>query len=404
MNYRFADRMSRFSSSAVRDILKWTQGKDIISFAGGLPAEEMFPVSQLKQALDAVFEADNRLVFQYGLTEGSAVLRQLLSQRLALKGIHASPHELLVTTGSQQSIDLTARIFVEPGDYVLTENPTYLAALQVFQAAGATVAGVDRDSEGIRPELLEAAVLTHAPRLLYVIPSFANPTGAVWSLERRKQVLDICSRHGVVIVEDDPYGELVFDEAAAKPSLMALSGRAADSPVIYTGTFSKTVVPGLRTGWAAADEQIIRQLAKAKQSADLHSSCLDQQALVELLRGFDLDLHIRMLRTAYAKRMRTMAECLRSDPVWDRCSFTEPEGGMFLWLKLPDGLDPEALLPVAIAEGVAFVPGSGFFTDGMAQPYIRLNFSHSDPAKIREGMSRLTRAVARYMEQTGLPA
>jgi 2-aminoadipate transaminase len=396
MNYRFAQRMSHFSSSAVRDILKWTQGRNVISFAGGLPAEELFPTEQLKEAFARVF--GNSSALQYGLTEGTVALRQLLSARLAARGIRAGTDELLVTTGSQQSIDLTARIFIEPGDVVITENPTYLAALQVFQSAGANIVGLDTDQEGIQVELLEHALRKHRPKLLYVIPTFANPTGAVWSLERRKQVLELCSRFEAVILEDDPYGELAFDANSMKPSLMALSEQAAGSRVIYTSTFSKTVVPALRLGWAAADEQIIKQLAKAKQAADLHSSCLDQQALVELMREFDLDAHISRLRLIYAERMRTMLECLKTDPLWHSTRYKEPEGGMFLWLELPEGSDPQALLQLAIREGVAFVPGSGFYTDGGGQRSIRLNFSHSSPDTIREGMARLSRAYAKYKE------
>lgn len=403
MNYRFADRMTRFSSSAVRDILKWTQGRDIISFAGGLPAEEFFPAEELQAAFGRIFANGNRKALQYGLTEGLTELRGLLSNRMAAKGICAGTEQLLVTTGSQQTIDLTARIFLEPGDVVLTENPTYLAALQVFQAAGARVDGLAADDEGIRTDLLEAALKEHRPKLLYVIPTFANPTGAVWSLERRKRVLELCSHYGTVILEDDPYGELVFDGSSAKPSLMALSAQHAEGTVIYTSTFSKTVVPALRIGWAAADERIIRQLAKAKQAADLHSSCLDQWALVELLDRFDLDSHIGSLRRVYAERMRTMAECLQTEPLWNRLSVRTPEGGMFLWLELPEGDDPAALLPLAIEEGVAFVPGAGFFTDGTGQRTMRLNFSHSQPDVIREGMSRLTRAYAKYKSHAGQP-
>lgn len=398
MEYRFAERMSRFSSSAVRDILKWTQGKDIISFAGGLPAEELFPVTELGEAFTRMFQTDNRLMLQYGLTEGSQALRQLLIQRMAKRGIQASMGEVLITTGSQQSIDLSARVFIDAGQVVLTENPTYLAALQVFQGAGAAIIGIDSDGEGIRPDLLEAAIKEHGPRLLYVIPTFANPTGAVWSLQRRQQVLQLCSRYGILILEDDPYGELIFDSAKAQPSLMALSGQAAGSPVVYTSTFSKTVVPGLRIGWTIADGRIISQMAKAKQSVDLHSSCLDQQALVELLGGFDLDGHIGRLRSIYGERMRTMVQELRISPAFKDCIVQEPEGGMFLWLELPEGVSAEALLPLAIAEGVAFVPGSGFYTGAPQERFIRLNFSHSSLDRIKEGISRLSRALAQYSE------
>lgn len=398
MDYRFAERMSLFSSSAVRDILKWTQGKDVISFAGGLPAEELFPFAPLKEAFSRLFEGDPRSAMQYGLTEGYIPLREMLAERMGAKGIRCSTQELLLTTGSQQVIDLVARILLENGDTVLTENPTYLAALQVFQAAGARIVGVGRDSEGIDLDRLEQAILEHRPKLLYVIPTFANPTGAVWGLERRNRVLELCREHGVIILEDDPYGELSFGPSSRLPSLMSLTRTVADSPVIYTSTFSKTVVPALRTGWAIADERIVRQMAKAKQAADLHSSCLDQQALFRLLKNFDLDAHITVLRSVYKERMETMVQCLRSEAVWRDVRFTEPAGGMFLWLELPNGLEADGLLPLAIEEGVAFVPGSGFYTGVEKLPSIRLNFSHSRPELIREGMARMTRAYHRYAE------
>lgn len=399
MEYPFAKRMSRFTSSAVRDILKWTQGKDVISFAGGLPAEEWFPKAELQEAFNRIFEGGDAKAFQYGLTEGFIPLREQLCRRMETKGIRCSTSELILTTGSQQAIDLTARILLDDGDVVLTENPTYLAALQVFQSAGASIVGVDREGDGISPELLEQAILKHRPKLLYVIPTFANPTGAVWSLERRRQVLDICTRHGVLILEDDPYGELIFDPEVRPMSLMALSNAAAGSPVIYTSTFSKTVVPALRTGWTVADERIIRQLAKAKQAADLHSSCLDQQALHQLLSDFDLDGHIAKLRGIYRERMEAMVSCLQQDSCWSDVRYTVPSGGMFLWLELPEGIEAAELLPFAIEEGVAFVPGTGFFTEPCDKPTIRLNYSHSRPEVIREGMARLTRAYTRYIAQ-----
>jgi 2-aminoadipate transaminase len=402
MEFRFASRMSRFTSSAVRDILKLTQGRDIISFSGGLPAEELFPAEELKSAFSRVF-ADRR-VMQYGLTEGLPELRQLLSQRLAGKGIQASPDQLLITSGSQQSIDLTARILLEPGDLVITENPTYLAALQVFQSSGATILGLDTDENGIRPDLLEAALRDHQPKLLYVIPTFANPTGAIWSLERRQEILSLCTRYETMILEDDPYGELSFEAEALPPSLKALADAAGFPGVIYTSTFSKTVVPALRIGWTAADEAVIRQLAKAKQTADLHSSCLDQAALAELLKTFDLDGHIRRIRLEYATRMKTMLEVLRSDPAFGEIIVRTPKGGMFLWLELPGEVDMGTLLRLAVEEGVAFVPGTGFHTDGRGSRTIRLNFSHSAPEVIREGMLRLKRAYIRCRSVTGAEA
>jgi 2-aminoadipate transaminase len=299
MNYTFSSFTDGLKSSAVRDILKLTQGNAVISLAGGLPAEEHFPIEAVKEAFERVFQHGGKSSLQYGLTEGYTPLREAICQRMAKKGASVKPENMLITTGSQQAIYLLTRIYMSAGDVVLVENPTYLAALQIFQASGVRVVGVEADQDGMLLDDLEAKLKRHRPKMVYVTPTFANPTGKVWSLERRKGLLALCKPNNVLILEDDPYGEIQFDEKAEYPSIFSLDDHPEGSAVMYTSTFSKTVVPALRTGWIIGDSRVIAQMAKAKQAVDLHSSTLDQQALHQLLTHFDLDAHIRTIRNEY---------------------------------------------------------------------------------------------------------
>ncbi|WJH35083.1 PLP-dependent aminotransferase family protein [Paenibacillus sp. CC-CFT747] len=391
MDYRFADTMKHFQSSAVREILKLTQGKSVISFAGGLPAEELFPAAAIREAFNRIFEQGNSAL-QYGLTEGFLPLREALCARMARKNMRVPPRDMLVTTGSQQAIDLLAKVYLDPGDTVLVQEPTYLAALQVFQSHGAKVISVAGDPSGMDPEQLEAKIAEHRPKMVYVSPTFSNPTGYVWSLERRQALLDSCRRNNVLILEDDPYGELQYGSDETYPSIFSLDQHPEGSAVVYTSTFSKIAAPGLRTGWVIGDPTIIRSMAQAKQAADLQSSTMDQQALYYLLRDFDLDGHIALIRANYEERMRLMVSLLeglgRDDLRWN-----EPKGGMFLWLELPETLHAEHLLPLAVEKGVAFVPGSSFYAERPKHNTIRLNFTHSDRETMITGMERFAAAL-----------
>ncbi|MEB9896325.1 PLP-dependent aminotransferase family protein, partial [Bacillus cereus] len=282
MQYSFSTRVSSVESSAVRDILKLTQGKSIISFAGGLPAEEYFPMEAIRYAADRVLQQSPQAL-QYGLTEGTTVLRERLGARLhSQRSIPAGVDEILITNGSQQALDLFARALLNPGDTVLVENPTYLACLQVLRMQQANIVPVDSDDQGMIPEDVAEKLKRHKPKFVYVVPTFGNPTGRVWSVERRQALLNLCREHGTVILEDDPYGELRFTSDRV-PNIAALEGETDHRLVAYTSTFSKTVAPGLRTGWTVADRQIIRMMARVKQSADLHTSVLDQLILSEML-------------------------------------------------------------------------------------------------------------------------
>lgn len=396
MKYRFSKSLEGFSSSAVREILKLTQGSSIISFAGGLPAEEFFP-------LDAVSEAFTRVVgggksaLQYGLTEGYKPLRESLCKRMAAKNMLVTPDEMLLTTGSQQAIDLLTRVYIDEGDVILVESPTYLAAIQVFQAKGAKIYSVDSDSDGMILDDLSAKIAKHNPKMVYVIPTFSNPAGRAWSLERRQGLLDICRGADVLILEDDPYGEIQFDESESYPTVYSLGGKAEGGNVVYTSTFSKTVAPAFRTGWVMGDESLIRQVARFKQSADLHSSTIDQQTLYHLLEHFDLDAHISLIREQYLDRMKFMSGLLK-ELNWPGLKWEEPKGGMFIWVQLPEQINAADLLKIAVKEGVAFVPGATFYAENPQYNTMRLNYTHTDKETTVLGMKKLAKAMESYLQ------
>lgn len=392
MEYRFSTKVSQLQSSAVRDILKLTQGKDMISFAGGLPAEELFPVQAVREAADRVFAAGAGAL-QYGLTEGYLPLREQLCERMAAKQMIVSPDEMILTTGSQQAIDLLIGVLTEPGDTILVEKPTYLASLQVFAMHGLKIISADSDANGMIPESAEELIRAHKPKLMYAVPTFGNPTGRVWSEERRIRMLKLCQKHNMLVIEDDPYGDIKFNEHDRFPSLFSLAGKAENNPVLYTSTFSKTVAPALRTGWAIGDSRVIRMLAKAKQAADLHSSTMDQQILSQLLNRFDLDAHIGLISKEYGQRMLEMESLLKRVP---DLKWVTPQGGMFLWVEMPEGLDAEALLRCSVQKGVAFVPGSSFYANNPMRNTARLNYTHNKGARTEQGISRFIEAIGEF--------
>jgi 2-aminoadipate transaminase len=392
MQYTFSEATKHMTSSAVREILKLTQGKSIISFAGGLPAEELFPIEAVREAFQRVFDQGSHSL-QYGLTAGYTPLREQICARLAKKGMNVTKDDMVLTTGSQQAIDLLTRIYIEPGDVIMVENPTYLAALQVFHSRGASVIPVPGDDSGMDMEALVQQIEQHRPKLVYVTPTFSNPTGRVWSIERRKQLLAICRDYQVLILEDDPYGELQYDSEDHYPSIFSLDRHPEDSVVVYTSTFSKTVVPALRTGWVIGDRRIIQFIERAKEAADLHSSSLDQQALYQLMSHFDLDEHIATIRQQYKQRMRLMTDLL-TEHTSGKLRWNEPKGGMFLWVELPEGLHAQQLLKKAVDKGVAFVPGSTFYANSPQMNTMRLNFTHTNRENMILGMERLAAALS----------
>ncbi|WP_018932086.1 PLP-dependent aminotransferase family protein [Gracilibacillus lacisalsi] len=388
MKYGFSDRVKYLKSSAVRDILKVINQGNIISFAGGLPEEDLFPVKAVDEAFHKAITT-NKKALQYGETEGVPQLRELLADRMKQKGLHRSADNILITSGSQQAIDLFSRVMFNKGDVILTENPTYLAALQVFESYETKVVAVDSDDDGMVLADLEEKINQYKPKCIYVVPTYSNPTGKVWSLKRRERLLELANKYHVVIFEDDPYGELQFDESETPPSIASLDENGL---VLYTSTFSKTVVPAVRIGWIVGPHQIIRIMAQAKQATDLHTNSIGQHALVHLLQDFDIDEHIQTIRKTYYERMLVMKRLLEKANI-EGLEYIVPKGGMFFWVKLPKELNTTALLEEAVKEGVAFVPGAPFYVSDPEQNTLRLNFTNSEPALIEEGMKRFVKVL-----------
>lgn len=391
MDIRFSRRMDGLRPSSIREILKVAERPDIISFAGGLPAAELFPAAELKTAAERTLSELGARALQYGTTEGVRPLREKIAAEMAIRGVRCSADDILVTTGSQQSLDLVGKVFLDPGDVVLTENPTYLAAIQSFRCFEARFAAAPTDEDGVDPDAAEELVSRERPRFLYVIPNFQNPTGRTLSAGRRKALYELARRRDLIIVEDDPYGKLRYRGAAVPP----LKSFDEDGRVVYLSTFSKTVAPGLRVGWAVAPREVRERLVVAKQAADLHTSSLDQLVLDRYLADFDNAAHVERIRAAYGERCAAMEAALAGS-LGSAFRWTRPDGGMFLWLTGPAGFDSAVLLRDALERKVAFVPGADFFPDGSGRECLRLNFSNSSPERIREGVARLADLFSRF--------
>src|SRR5262249_43856816 len=331
--YRFATRMSHIKSSAVREILKCTERPEIISFAGGLPAPELFPIDALNHAHARVFAESGSAAMQYSPSEGWLPLREWIAARLTTRGIRAHAERTLITSGSQQGIDLVGRILLDSGDTVIVENPTYVAALQTFGVYRAQFLTVESDDDGMRVDQVEKALRTSRPKLIYAVPDFQNPKGTTLSLARRRRLVELASKYRVPILEDDPYGELRY-RGTALPSLASLD---RDGMVIYASTFSKTISPGMRIGWVCGAEEIVKALVIAKQSADLHTSTIEQRGAARLLQEFEYDEHVSLLRKVYGERSQAMISSIEKHfPRGTRS--TKPEGGLFLWVELPKAI------------------------------------------------------------------
>jgi 2-aminoadipate transaminase len=386
----FSARVGDVSSSPVRDILELTQRPQVISFAGGLPAPELFPAELLADAFAAALQPTQAArTLQYSATEGEPELRALLAERFALRGLRTSADEILVTTGSQQALGLVAAVLLDPGDTVLVESPSYLAALQCFGFAGARMVAVPCDEDGIDPEALPALIAEHAPKFLYVIPTFQNPTGRTVPAARRARLAQIAERHGLWLVEDDPYRELRYDGEPLAP-IGAFPG-AADRTVTIS-SLSKVLAPGLRLGWLRAPGALLRPLAIAKQAADLHTSTVDQRAACAALGAADLDEHIAYMCDQYRLRRDALHDGL-GQALPPGSTFNRPRGGMFVWARLPEGWDAGELLAGALRHDVAFVPGAPFFAAAPDPRTLRLSFTTHAPEAIVEGLARLRSAT-----------
>jgi 2-aminoadipate transaminase len=400
---RFALRTRGMTSSALRELLKLTSDPEIISFAGGLPAPEVFPLPQIQEAADRVLAEHGSIALQYAATEGYLPLRELLVRHMARYGITVTVDNVLITSGAQQALDLIGKLFINSGDRILTEEPTYLGALQAFTAYQAQYLPVPIDEEGLRIDRLEDA-LRAGPKLLYVLPNFQNPGGVTLSFERRRRLIELANHYGVPIVEDDPYGQLRY-EGEHLPPLVKLDaeyhgnghGHPFHGNILYLGTLSKTLAPGLRIGWVVAPAEVMNRLVQMKQGADLHTGTFTQMVAYETARGGFLDQHVKTIRRVYRERRDAMLAALeRHAPPGVR--WTHPQGGLFLWLTLPAGLDSKALLAGALREKVAFVPGASFHPCGGGERTMRLNFSYCTPEVIEEGIRRLSGVIAQGMK------
>jgi len=400
-DYRFAQRTQRMSSSAIRELLKFTTLPDVISFAGGLPAPEVFPIEAFKHSCDRVLSNYGSQALQYSTTEGYLPLREFIAERSGFYDVKISPDNILITSGSQQALDLLGKILINPGDRILVESPTYLGAIQAWASYGAEYVTVPMDNHGMNTEHLEEA-LRCGPKLIYVLPNFQNPTGVTLALERREALIELADKYGVPIIEDDPYGQLRY-KGVQLPSVLTLDDRlhCTDEAgycgnVIYLSTFSKIMAPGIRLAWVIAPSVIIKKMVQAKQGADLHTSTFNQMVAYEVAKDGFLEEHIDTIREIYSERRNIMLAALDSyfPPNVD---WTHPEGGLFLWGTLPDNLDAAEVLKSAVESKVAFVPGAPFFPLSGGHNTFRMNFSNASPGLIREGISRLGQVLKESM-------
>jgi len=375
--------------SAIREILKVAGRPNVISFAGGLPAPELFPLADIRESYDRVLGTGDPSVLQYGATEGYLPLREEIAAQMRAKGIKAEAGNILLTNGSQQGLDLIAKLFLNPGDEVLLQNPSYLGAIQTFRSYQANFRVIPTDGEGIDLIALESSIKEHRPKIMYLAPTFQNPTGTTLTLGERQTVARIASQYGIPVIEDDPYGELRYDGTTLPP----IKAFAAEDAVFYLGTFSKTLAPGLRLGWIVADRELIAKLILAKQGTDLHTSTLLQQATHYYLTHFNALEHIEKIRQTYKERRDLMLSELK-DNFSTQVKWTEPSGGMFIWLTLPENYDTLQLFPRVAAANVAYVPGIHFFAHGGSHSSMRLNFSNPTPLQIKQGIKLLAEILA----------
>jgi 2-aminoadipate transaminase len=392
MDELFAKRTEGVPQSFIREILKLTQSKEVISFAGGLPNPAFFPVKEVSDAAVKVLEKDGRSVLQYSNTEGYPPLREYISEYYRQrKNLKIPVEDIMITSGSQQATALTCMVLLNKGENVVIERPAYLGAIQSISFFEPVFRPIELLEDGIDIEALEYVYSNFPVKLFYSVPNFQNPTGITYSVENRKQIGEILSKHNSVFIEDDPYFEIKFKDVDI-PSIKTF----CENNVLLNGSFSKMVAPGFRLGWVCAQKNIMEKLNIAKQAADLHSSYFAQRVMHQFLADNDIEIHLRKIRSSYAKQKDAMINAM-AKYFPPEVKYTKPDGGMFLWVTLPEHLSSRVLLPLALKENVAFVPGDPFFSDGTGQNTMRLNFTNSSEERIEEGIKRLANVMKQVM-------
>ena len=398
MSLAFANRLNNVETSAIRELFKLLGKPGIISFAGGFPDSAMFDVDGIRAASNAALAEEPGAALQYGATEGYQPLREQLAAFMAAKGAKdVAPDQLIVTTGSQQALDLLGKTMISPGDKVIVEGPTFLATIQCFRLYGAELVSAPIDGNGVKTDELEKLIAEHKPKFVYLIPTFGNPSGAMLSLERRKKVLEMAVKHQTLIVEDDPYGDLYFGEAPP-PSLLALSSQVPGSRdlLAHCGSLSKVLSPGLRVGWMIAPPELLAKATMCKQFSDAHTSTFAQATAAQYLKAGRMPATLAHVRQVYAERAQAMGDALRKE-LGAAVEFVQPQGGLFVWARLTGAngavADGNVLAKKAIDQGVAFVPGAPFFCADPDHATLRLSFATAGVDKIQEGVARLGQAV-----------
>lgn len=397
MTFPFAQRLDNVETSAIRELFKLLGKPGIISFAGGFPDSAMFDVHGITEAVNKALIDEPGAALQYGATEGYQPLREQLAAFMQSKGAQVAADQLIVTTGSQQALDLLGKCLVDPDSKAIVEGPTFLATIQCFRLYGAELISAPIDGEGVQVDELERLITEHKPKFVYLIPTFGNPSGAMLSLERRKRVLELAVKHQTLIIEDDPYGDLYFD-APPPPSLLALSAQVPGSRdwLVHCGSLSKVLSPGLRVGWMVAPPELLAKATMCKQFSDAHTSTFAQATAAQYLAGGHMSATLARVREVYGARAKTMSDALRND-LGAEIDFVQPQGGLFVWARLTGAggkiKDGNEFAKRAIAEGVAFVPGAPFYCANPDLSTLRLSFATADEGKIREGIGRLAKAL-----------
>lgn len=382
---KFAKRADYAKASEVRELLKLTENPEVISFAGGMPAPELFPIEEMIKVSEVVLRENGKKALQYSATEGYGPLREYIVKRMAKNGMDTSVEQVLITSGSQQGLDLTGKVFLDEGDIVICESPTYLAAINAFRTYLPKFVEVKMDEDGMDMKDLEEALDKNpGTKIIYTIPDFQNPTGRAMSLDRRKKLIELANKHEVVIVEDNPYGELRF-EGEKLPTINSLD---TEGRVVYLSTFSKILSPGLRIGWVSASPDIIHKYILFKQGTDLHTNMLSQMQAEKFVDLYDIDEHIDKIRRVYKARKELMVKTIK-EVFPKNVKVTNPQGGLFLWAVLPEGISARDVLAKCLENNVAFVPGASFFPNGGNENTFRLNFSNMPEDRIVEGIKRL---------------